>query len=191
MASLQAQPDILSLSRGQALAFLSEKLATPFDKLTVGVAIIRHRDWGEPEILLLQRRLDEAYYPGVFEMPGGKVDESDSSVQHAIAREAMEESNLRVSSILQELSLMTYTTEKTVSYDDGSEKNIQRRAVQVSYVVEADNLEDFRLNPSEHANSVWAKSSELGGLEITSDMGRLVVEALSWAGARGTRCGEA
>lgn len=149
------------------------------DKVTVGVAVIRE-DRGTKEILLLKRNPDEAYFPNVFEIPGGKVNENDKSIRHAVKREAAEETGLLVTAVLSALSPMRYTTEKTTKDGSGNDVTVRRRTIQLSYIVAVDcDGEDFVVNKDEHSTGVWASLQILDTCPITNDMKSLVLEALS------------
>lgn len=50
-------------------------------------------------------------------MPGGKVEENDSIIRHAIERKVIEETNFTVSRIVSPLSAITYATEKKAKND--------------------------------------------------------------------------
>ncbi len=188
MASVLPPPqcDILSMSQSQALGHCSAIWRSKFDKITVGAAIFLQPAGNEPEVLLLRRKLDESYYPGVFVLPRGKVDDGDRTVEDAIAREVKEESNLDVSKILGLLPQITYITEKTTIDEEGNEQTIQRRAVQVSYIVAVDDVKFMRWNPDEHCDGRWVKESELENLEITIGMKNLAEKAFDWAKSVGT-----
>lgn len=150
-----------------------------YDKLTIGAAIIRSPKMsGGAQILLLQRNMDEEYYPGVYEIPGGKVDDQDATIAAAITREVSEETNLVVSRILNKLPVMTYTTEKNVSGQYGKEVSKVKRAIQLSYVVEVENDTMFCWNPAEHCHGVWASREDIRRLEITEDMKKIIEAAL-------------
>ncbi|KAK7973068.1 hypothetical protein PG988_007202 [Apiospora saccharicola] len=117
----------------------------------------------------VKRRPDKKHFPNVYEMPGGKVDETDATIGHAIAREVLEESNLQVRAVLKPLSVFTYTTASAAG---------TRNVVQLSYVVQVEDAE-FRVNPEEHTEGVWADREMVEELEITKDMKDLIVEALA------------
>ncbi|KAK7917319.1 hypothetical protein PG985_010927 [Apiospora marii] len=160
--------DILHLmkSREEFLAEINKANNVQFDKLTVGAAILQ----SDGRILLLKRRPDEKHFPNVFEMPGGKVEETDLTIGQAIAREVLEESNLTVTAVLEPLSPFTYTTV--------SGAGITRNVVQLSYIVQVEATE-FRVNPEEHTEGVWADNEMVDKLDITNDMKDLIVEALA------------
>ncbi|KAM0229966.1 hypothetical protein ACHAP5_011510 [Fusarium lateritium] len=169
--------DFLDMSRADVQAWARSFMFSPADKITVGAAIIRINKSGRKNILLLKRADHEAYYPGVFEVPGGKVDESDSSIRGALSREVAEETGLTVSKILNSLEPFTYTTEKPVSQSFPVEMT-RKVALQLSYLVEVQgNGDNFVVNPDEHSEGVWTNMEELPGISMTEEMRRIVLEA--------------
>ncbi|TKW58742.1 hypothetical protein CTA1_3197 [Colletotrichum tanaceti] len=168
--------EFLSMSRDEVRLHVSSNGSPPVDKVTVGAAILRHGTSG-PSVLLLKRNPDEEYYPGVFEMPGGKVDATDSSVRDAIIREVAEETQLTVLDVAAPLSHISYTTEKLVKSPTGEDTIIKRRALQLSYVVTVEGT-DFRVNEEEHSMGIWATRDSLDQIPITSEMRALVSEVL-------------
>ncbi|KAH7375076.1 NUDIX hydrolase domain-like protein [Plectosphaerella cucumerina] len=149
------------------------------DKITVGAAIIRNTD-GCNEILLLKRNADEAYYPNVFEIPGGKVDAQDTCIRDAIVREVVEETGLQVSAITAALPPMRYTTRKTTRDAAGTEVVIERQALQLSYIVSIDPEQgmNFIVNKNEHSMGRWVGLESLQGVDMTDEMRRIVLVAL-------------
>ncbi|KAI3333810.1 NUDIX hydrolase domain-like protein [Ustulina deusta] len=154
----------LPMSRDQFLASVNSASTLKFDKLVVGAAILRN----EAEVLLLKRRADEKHYPNVYEIPGGKVEHDDPTIQDAITREVLEESNLSVKDVSRPLSVITYTTESGAG---------TRNVIQLSYVITVQDTQ-FQVNPEEHSTGIWANIDMLAQLEITQDMKTLVSEAL-------------
>ncbi|KAK3380612.1 hypothetical protein B0T24DRAFT_676288 [Lasiosphaeria ovina] len=117
-------------------------------------------------LLLLQRAAHETYFPSVSEIPGGKVDESDSGVAAAAVREVREETGPRVARFAAQLRLMLCTTSKAASSSAGV---VSKRAIQPNYVVAVDWVGDGEvvLSEDEHAGFVWAAEDELDGLDMT------------------------
>lgn len=150
------------------------------DKITVGAAIIRTTRRYK-EIRLLKRNANEAYYPNVFEIPGGKVDTQDTCILDAIVREVVEETNLEVSAITAALPTLTYITRKMIRDAAGKEVAIVRRALQLGYVVSvcAGRGLDFCVNTDEHSMGIWAGLDSLEEVDMTSEMRGLVLEALT------------
>lgn len=48
------------------------------------------------KVLVIQRGLDDEYSPGFWEVPGGKMEATDLSIQAAAEREVLEENSLKV-----------------------------------------------------------------------------------------------
>lgn len=170
----------LKLTRDEFSAHIILDLGKPFDKFTVGAAILRFNGL-EPQILLLKRREDEEHYPAVFEIPGGKIDATDATIRDAIVREVKEESDLAVTDIVHPLSVITYTTEKPAMSASKDNKPLKCQVIQLSYVVTVDDSKEFKVNETEHSIGVWANTEMLKKLVITHEMKDLVLEALHWA----------
>jgi len=47
-------------------------------------------------LLVLRRRDDSEIWPGLWDLPGGGVEKGDDTLEHALAREFLEETGLRV-----------------------------------------------------------------------------------------------
>jgi 8-oxo-dGTP pyrophosphatase MutT (NUDIX family) len=170
--------ELLNMTRDAFQAQINATSSSPIDKITIGAAIIRNNHKCK-HILLLKRNAHEAYYPSVFEMPGGKVDKEDLSIRHAIMREVLEETNLTVADISLPLSTIRYTTQKEGIDGSGNPFTIRRNAIQLSYVVVVEGGGvDFMVNKDEHSIGIWAERKDLDRIPITKDMKRLVLEAL-------------
>ncbi|KAI0150202.1 NUDIX hydrolase domain-like protein [Xylariaceae sp. FL1272] len=152
-----------------------------YDKVVVGTAIIKYSP--DTRILLLKRNADEEHYPGLFEIPGGKVEATDATIRDAIIREVAEECALIVTNITRALPNFYYTTKSSVvlpANDKGEEKmeTVAKHCVQLSYIVEVEEG-NFKTNPKEHSEGIWATQEEVGSLEMTTAMRDLVLEALA------------
>ncbi|KAF4453645.1 MutT family protein [Fusarium austroafricanum] len=108
----------------------------------------------------------------MFEIRGGKVDKTDTSIHDAIVREVAEETSLTVLKVVNELLPFWYTTEKLV----GQEK-ICKVALQHSYLVEVQQQDDFVVDPYEHCEGAWVTVAELPAIPMTDGMRKLVFEA--------------
>ncbi|KAH7009712.1 hypothetical protein EDB80DRAFT_891886 [Ilyonectria destructans] len=151
--------DFLHMSRDHVQAWAQSAMPSPADKITVGAAV--------------------AYYLGVFEVPGVKVNESDTSIWDALAREVAEEMDLTVSRILNSLEPFTYTTEKQAG-ERLPIQSIQKVALQLSYLVEVHRTgDDFVVNPDDHSEGTWATADRLSAIPITDEMRKNVLEGLS------------
>ncbi|KAK1489552.1 hypothetical protein CABS01_12703 [Colletotrichum abscissum] len=167
------------MSRDEAELHFAASDSARVDKVTVGAAILRH-DTPTPSILLLKRNSDEKHYPGIFEIPGGKVDATDPNICDAIIREVIEETKMKVSDIATPLSHIGYTTEKLERTPTGQEKIVKRHALQLSYVVTVEGT-GFQVEKKEHSMGIWATRDSLNQIPITSEMKKLVLEALDFA----------
>ena len=170
----------LSILHASRQVFIDHKHSTTgqsYDKVVVGAAIFRHEADGThtntPKLLLLKRADHETYFPGVFEIPGGKVDADDPSIKHAVIREVLEETGLSVTGFLAEVAPMLYTTEKKV----GGEV-IAKRAIQLNYVVACSEGE-VKLSSGEHSGAVWVIEVGLDGLNVTDEMREVAGEAFA------------
>jgi 8-oxo-dGTP pyrophosphatase MutT (NUDIX family) len=167
--------------------YLSET-GKPYDKIVVGAAAIRYAssDSGGnaiPSILLLKRAAHEAYFPGVFELPSGKVDPEDPTIKHALFREVLEETSLEIKKIFADLKPMLYMTEKKIINDAGREILLSKKCIQLNYVVSVSDA-DVKLCADEHSESIWAMEGDLDRLDITSAMRAVVQEAFRWAASQ-------
>ena len=174
---------ILAMSREQFRSYASHTKNQTFDKIVVVAAIFQpptNPESGDLRILLLKRNPDEMYYPNVFEMPGGKVDDTDPTFNDALAREVKEETGLVVTRVIDQLPEMTYSTEKLIRGDDGCEKIVKKACIQQNFAVLVA-AGDFHVNPAEHTVGVLASKSTLPQLNMTENMRAIVSVALESA----------
>jgi 8-oxo-dGTP pyrophosphatase MutT (NUDIX family) len=169
----------LHLSALEYHAHITSTMKQTYDKIVVGAAIL-HPSSPSPKILLLKRNSTEQYYPNVFEMPSGKVDPTDATIADAVTREVLEESGLYVKSFVAGLPPLIYMTEKTIKGDDEVERLVSKKCIQLNFVVGVDKVE-FRVNPGEHSEGLWASQEELTGLNMTTEMRHTVERVLERA----------
>ena len=150
----------------------------PYDKIIVGAVIFHPTSSPPAKILLLKRAATEKFYPNVFEIPGGHVEDTDADIFHALVREVREETTLSVDSAKASIEPFAYSTEKTIRL--GEEKVvIQKSSLQLNFMCEI--AEDkFRVNPDEHSEGIWAAQDEVEGLEMTEEMSLVVEDAFRW-----------
>jgi 8-oxo-dGTP pyrophosphatase MutT (NUDIX family) len=163
----------LHLSAQEYHTHITSTTKQTYDKIVVGAAILHPSSPSSPKILLLKRNSTESYYPNVFEMPGGKVDPTDATIADAVTREVLEESGLRVKGFVAGLPPLVYMTEKTIKGDDGVERLVSKKCIQLNFVVGVDEVE-FRVNLGEHSEGVWVSREEVTGLKMTEEMRRIV-----------------
>ncbi|TVY71723.1 hypothetical protein Focb16_v011621 [Fusarium oxysporum f. sp. cubense] len=155
-------------------AWAQEPPPTPIDKITVGAAVAYTDHHGTRFILLPKRSAQEAYYPNAFEIPGGKVDDTDPSIRDALAREVAEEAYLTITSIITSLAPFTYITEKTIR--EGPLVHTERKtALQLSYLVQVQEAgHDFVVNPDEHSEGLWVTADKLPTVKMTDERRKTV-----------------
>jgi ADP-ribose pyrophosphatase YjhB (NUDIX family) len=149
--------------------------------VVVGAVTFQYPKQGGPRLLLLKRSAEERYFPGVFELPGGKVEDSptDHTIQDAVIREMREETDLWITGILAELEPMSYTTEKKTVDNVNQDILVSSSAIQLNYVVSVGDS-DVKLS-KEHSESSWVAEKELGEFSMTEAMKVLVRHAFAWA----------
>ena len=142
-------------------------------------AVIFHPTSSLPaKILLLKRTATEEFFPNVFEIPGGHVEDTDADIFGALVREVQEETSLSVDSVKGSIEPFTYSTKKTMKVGE-EEIVVQKSSLQLNFVCEV--AEDtFRVNPEEHSEGIWAAEDEVGRLEMTEKMRLVVEDAFRW-----------
>lgn len=172
---------VLGLSRKQYFVFASIIKKQAFDELVVSAAIVQSpatdSKLDEPMILLLDRNTDEGYYPDFFEVPNGKVEDTDSSIGDALRRKVREETGLTVTRVLDMLPDFEYATGKAVLKRKRDEEMVEKSCVQLNFIVEVTSV-DFRPDPADHSSGVWTSKDMLSQLKMTDDMRSLAYLAI-------------
>ncbi len=120
-----------------------------------GVSGIIMRD----EKVLLVRRREDDFLGGIYEFPGGKVEDGEG-LADALIREVREETGLRVSGIGRYLGFFDYDSE------DGKRRRVFNFRVEVH--------EPLEIQLKEHDRFVWADEKKLGELELSEDILRIL-----------------
>lgn len=150
----------------------------PYDNIIVGAVIFHPTSSPLAKILLLRRTATEKYYPNVFEIPGGHVEDTDADIFRALVREVKEETSLSVDSAKASIEPLTYSTTKTIKMGE-EEIVVQKSSLQLNFVCEV--AEDtFRVNPEEHSEGIWTGEDEIWNLEMTDEMRLVVEDAFRW-----------
>ncbi|MFI9507503.1 NUDIX domain-containing protein [Nocardia sp. NPDC052566] len=141
--------------RPEDLARIERQLRTEarrdgISHFVVGVAVFRDRK------LLVVRRVPDDYHGGMYELPGGGV-ESGETFAECVARELLEETGLRVRSIVDYLGGFDYAT------------RTKSRVRKYSYIVEVEPGE-VELAPGEHDAHAWIDAAALDSLPMARDM---------------------
>ncbi|KAF2705622.1 hypothetical protein K504DRAFT_93595 [Pleomassaria siparia CBS 279.74] len=114
----------------------------------------------EGKLLLVQRAAEESAFPNAWEIPGGKVDESDETLLHGAVRELQEETGLTATKIVR----------KVAEFEFGDVKKSTRWLKQI-FEMEVQNCEHVVLDPIEHQRYLWAgeddvKQDRVGDVEL-------------------------
>ncbi|KAL8794091.1 MAG: hypothetical protein Q9195_003276 [Heterodermia aff. obscurata] len=170
----------LLMSKTECLRTYLQANGKPYDKLVVGAIIFKSDDDGNPGILLLKRAAHENIYPNIFEIPGGKVEDSDATIQAAVEREVFEETGMEVAEFLNGVKSFDYALEKKVLDDAGSETLVRYTSLQLNYVCRV-SKHNLTINSEEHSEGKFVSRLELSELKVTEQMRTVVEEGLVWA----------
>lgn len=123
-----------------------------------GIAIFRSGK------LLVARRVADDFLGGMYELPGGGVDDGETITEGAI-RETFEETGLRVSHVISIFEGFDYQT-KT-----------KPKVRQINFKVEVEPGE-VALEPTEHDEYCWISAADIDTLPTTDKMKRCLHLAL-------------
>ena len=115
------------------------------------------------EKVLLVRRREDDFLGGVYEFPGGVVEEGEG-LADALIREVREETGLRVSGIGKYVGFFDYDSE------DGERRRVLNFRVEVG--------EPLEIQLKEHDRFVWADEKKLGEFELSEDILRILRQLL-------------
>ncbi len=137
--------------------FRQQALKDGITHISTGVAVIKDNK------ILMVRRQSNDYLGGVYELPGGGVDDGETIIDGAI-RELKEETGLDVSRIITTFPGFDYSTNK------------KPHVRQINLLVETKPA-PVTLS-SEHDDFIWIDESNLSGLNMTDSMTKCLIEAL-------------
>ncbi|KAL9036279.1 MAG: hypothetical protein Q9180_004388 [Flavoplaca navasiana] len=172
--------EALSKSKAECLQTYLKEDGIPYSKLVIGAIILYPSSSSNSKILLLKRASHEDFYPNKFEIPGGKVEDSDSTVLDAVKREVFEEAAMEVTAVIGFTKSFDYETEKTTVVE-GKERTVSQTSLQLNYVCEVAGY-NFKVNPEEHSEGRFVSLADVEGLEMTEQMRAVVEAGLTWSG---------
>jgi 8-oxo-dGTP diphosphatase len=109
------------------------------------------------KVLLIRRSQREKFYPGHFELPGGKVDFGENPVK-ALEREFLEETNLKIA-VENPLRTFSYVSEGG-----------QRHSVEIVFrVFLVSNPSEIQLS-ADHDEYRWALPSRIDELKLSEEI---------------------
>lgn len=119
-------------------------------KIVVGAIIINRN-----KALIVQRSQDEDVGPGLWEIPGGKV-ESSETLEDALIREVQEETAL---------DIVPLKVSGDFNYQVVRDARI-RQTKQINFLAKAKNIDKLKLS-SEHQDYKWIKVEEIDNFDIS------------------------
>ena len=177
MASINAM-DALPMDKTECRQAYLQGNGKPYDKLVIGALIFNRAD-EVPKILMLKRAAHEKHYPNIFEIPGGKIEDSDHTVLDTVQREVYEEASMKVKEVLGCVNSFDYCVEKKVSKEDGGKESVWSTSLHLNFICEVAEY-GLNVNPEEHSEGKFIAHSEIGDLEMTEQMRAVVEEGFIW-----------
>ena len=117
-------------------------------------------------LLVMKRASNRILWPGVWEIPGGKL-ESGETYEKALEREFQEETEIYVKVVREYIEF---------NYNYGDEP-----AVEKDFIVEAENF-DVKMDPREHTEYKWISGDEVGNLDANPAMKKSIKIAFEIVG---------
>ncbi|KAH3915508.1 hypothetical protein HBI56_149330 [Parastagonospora nodorum] len=119
-----------------------------FDVLCTGIVVFDK----DGKMLLVQRAADERAFPDMWEVPGGKVDDTDETLLHAAVRELKEETGLVATRVCGKAAEFTF--------EDGKPGRRPVIWLKLIFHMEVEKL-DITLDPVEHQRYLFATKEEI------------------------------
>ncbi|KAF1913249.1 NUDIX hydrolase domain-like protein [Ampelomyces quisqualis] len=129
-----------------AAAYLRQHVE--YDVMCTGVVVFNK----DGKLLLVQRAADEKAFPNMWEIPGGKIDDTDETLLHAAVRELNEETGLTATRVRRKVADFTF--------EDGRPGGPTVTWLKLIFEVEVEDL-DVTLNPAEHQQYLFASEEEV------------------------------
>ena len=129
-------------------------------RIVVAAVIVK-----EERVLLLQRKEDEKIYPGLWELPSGKREFNETSIE-ALAREVKEETGLSIV-VERPISIFEYIVKTPTEIRDTTQINF--------LCYPANPQETVKINKEEHQNARWFTKEEFLSLQNVSEETRKCV----------------
>ncbi|KAL9040308.1 MAG: hypothetical protein Q9214_004541 [Letrouitia sp. 1 TL-2023] len=169
----------LSMSKVECRqAFLQDNGET-YDKIIVGAVVPRRGPEDDWQILLLKRAAHEHFYPNVFEIPGGKVEDSDATILDAVKREVREETGTEVEQVIGTIESFNYSVDRKAPAADETETTVKSMSLQLNFVC-AVTHHNVKVNPEEHSEARFVIRSQIKELEMTESMRAVVEDGFVW-----------
>lgn len=123
----------------------------------------------EKSVLLLQQKEDEDVFPGMWELPSGKREFNETSIE-ALVREVKEETGLSIV-VERPISVFEYVVETS---------NEIRDTTQINFLCyPSDPSQEVKIDKKEHQAARWFSKKELLSLQnISEETRKCAIEAL-------------
>ncbi len=170
---------LLSLTKTQFYSHCHPPLR--YNNILVGAVLFQPSTAGTHKLLLLKRAAHDSAFPNLFAIPGGHVEDNDLSILHSLKREVFEETTMLVRDVVDQIELLAWVTEKPI---EGKEMGLLKKftSLQLNFVCDVEGWA-FKVDPEEHSVGVWANKEEVGKLEMSTGMRKVVDNAFRWKAA--------
>ncbi|KAI4231174.1 MAG: hypothetical protein L6R40_007819 [Gallowayella cf. fulva] len=169
----------LSMSRAECRQAYLRADGKPYDKVIIGALIVKPNAEVKPEVLMLKRAAHESIYPNIFEIPGGKVEDSDATILEAVKREVFEEAGMKVIQVVGAVRSFDYALEKKMVDEAGGEGLVRYTSLQLNFVCQVAE-HNLTVNPEEHSEGRFVSLSGMKNVKMTEQMRQVVEEGLVW-----------
>lgn len=110
-------------------------------------AIVRYID----EYLIVQRSMNDDFLPGVWEFPGGNIEDNEL-ISEALEREIKEEVGLNIKNL--EKNIVHF-------YDEIKDKNEKYHYIELDFLIEVNSKDLNIVLSDEHESYMWVKKDSV------------------------------
>ncbi|MBI5345911.1 MAG: NUDIX domain-containing protein [Chlamydiae bacterium] len=126
------------------------------ERFVVGGVITNKKN----EVLLLRRKKDD-FMGGIHELPSGKVETSET-LDQALKREVLEETNLKLKKIYSYISSFDYLSSS------------KKKTRQFNYHIEVE--APFKIKLSEHDSFAWVSLKNILNFNVTEEIKKIILQ---------------
>ncbi|KAF1946840.1 hypothetical protein EJ02DRAFT_197846 [Clathrospora elynae] len=119
-----------------------------YDLLVTGAVVFNR----EGKLLIVQRAADERAFPDLWEIPGGKVDDTDETILQAAARELKEEAGLIATRVVRKVTQITFGERPGRS---------PTTWLKLVFEMDVESTDSVVLDPVEHQKFLFASEEEI------------------------------
>ncbi|ROW12442.1 hypothetical protein VMCG_00825 [Cytospora schulzeri] len=137
-----------NVTKEDYLIKLNENAPNRMEHIAAGAIVFSTHHTDQQDRILLVQRASHDSMPNKWEIPGGAVDDGET-ILAGLAREVWEESGLKVKKL-----------EAAVWEGEVFRTTRGKHVCKFTFVVEAENSSEVKLDPNEHQDHVWATEEE-------------------------------